>query len=273
MLIREIISVIVFLCLLAPAVPLAFDIRRESEYSYFVFESNFGFTVHGREVTPEGQNVYVEFHFYSVNSACEEEVNSFCRDNLLLLENGTGKAYEPTSVHITVNQTLFETARLFVEYKYEGDFAGGCTLALKSGGGKRVRLDLGPADHDFYRTGTVVAQEGLDVYMAPNDRSTVLRRLDRGDTVYFTGRVSYFWPDAGQTWYYCVDYGEVFCGETRGWAVSYDNNKRLDYRDKYDKEPPEDMFLYIKRGSFSPRPVPRGRGETAGVKEEGKYEE
>jgi hypothetical protein len=134
MLIREIISVIVFLCLLAPAVPLAFDIRRESEYSYFVFESNFGFTVHGREVTPEGQNVYVEFHFYSVNSACEEEVNSFCRDNLLLLENGTGKAYEPTSVHITVNQTLFETARLFVEYKYEGDFAGGCTLALKSGG-------------------------------------------------------------------------------------------------------------------------------------------
>jgi hypothetical protein len=203
---------------------------------------------------------------------CEEEVNTFCRDARLLLENDKGETYEPTSVHIVVNQTLFETARLLVKYKYAGDFSGSCTLVVKLGGGKRARLDLGPADCDFYRTGTVTAEIGIDVRVAPNDHSTVVCTVGPGEKVYFTGRISFFWPDEDHAWYYCVDYEEVLFGETRGWAVSYDNTKWIDYRDKHGKEAPEGMFVYIKEGPFAARPVKRGRAEVIAGEEEGSYE-
>jgi hypothetical protein len=149
-----------------------------------------GYTVlvYGREVAREGQNVYLGFLFYAVHNARVEETSSLCYDNLILLENEAGVAYEPDSVHIVEDAGVYEWSLKYVKYKYVGDFAGRCTLLVKLGNGETARLDMGPAECDFYRMGTVTARDGVAVHVAPNDASPVLRELHSGDTFYYTGR-------------------------------------------------------------------------------------
>jgi hypothetical protein len=255
-------------CFWASGTRAAVELDYEGGYNFYVAGTEYGLTVHGREVTPEGQNVYVEFHFYAVHSACPDETNSLCCDDIILLENGEGVAYEPLSAHIVLNQALFETSRPFVKYKYAGDFAGPCTLVVKLGGGKTARLDMGPADYDFYRTGTVTAREGVDVRVAPNYASPVLCHLRRGDTFYFTGRNAYFWPYPDLAWYDCVDFDEVIYGGARGWLESYNNQKRLEYDEKYGEEPPDELFQFVETGPFAPRYVAGARAGTPGSGEE-----
>ena len=194
------------LCWLAPGARAAAGFHYEGDYQ---FSSNgYKITVLGREVGPNSQSLYVKFSFYAVYDACEEMTNSLSCDNLLLLENEEGVAHEPASVHILLNQQLYETSQPFVKYKYLGDFAGPCKLVVKLGGGRTVRLDLGPAEYDFFRMGTVTAREGVDVHVAPNYASPVLCHLRRGDTFYFTGRNSYFWPYPDLSLYDHVEFDE-----------------------------------------------------------------
>lgn len=200
-------------------------------YSFWFPENDGGYVVvlWGREATPQGQNVYLGFHFYAVHGACPEETNSLCHDNLILLENGAGVAYQPVSVHLMEDTAVYEWARKYVKFKYVGDFAGPCTLLVKLRDGRTARLDLGPAECDFYRVGTVEAREGIDVHVAPDYASPVLRELRPGDTVYFTGRESHFWPEEDTMWYERLDFFEVICDGGRGWFPVYDEAKRLEY--------------------------------------------
>jgi hypothetical protein len=162
----------------------------ENDYCFWFPDNDGGYVVKvcGREVTREGQNVYLGFHFYAVCGWCPEETNSLCYDNLILLENDAGVAYEPDSVHIVEDAGVYEWSLKYVKYKYVGDFAGRCTLLVKLGNGETARLDMGPAECDFYRMGTVTARDGVAVHVAPNDASPVLRELHSGDTFYYTGR-------------------------------------------------------------------------------------
>lgn len=241
-------------------------LKYSHDYSYYLPDVDGGYvvSVYGREVTPVGQNVYVGFHFYAVHGPCPEETNSLCYDNRILLENAGGVAYEPVSVHIMLNTAVYEWARLYVKFKYVGDFAGPCKLVVKLGDGKSARLDLGPAEYDFYKMGTVGAREGIDVHVTPNYVSPVLLTLRPGDTIYYTGRESHFWPETGALWYECIDFYEVICGDVRGWFASYDGAKRSAYEEQYGEEPEDEERAVIKWGPFAPRYVPRGRAGTAG---------
>ncbi|UCE27325.1 MAG: hypothetical protein JSW52_00820, partial [Candidatus Coatesbacteria bacterium] len=201
------------------------------------------------------------FYFYAVHSAFEEETNSLCCDNLILLEDDKGVAREPTSVHIPLNQGFYESSRPFVKYKYAGDFTGRCTLVVKLKDGKKARLDLGPAEHDFYRKGTVTARDGVALHLAPDYATPVLCELGLGDTFYFTGRNAYFWPDSESTLQDIVAFEEVICGEARGWLMPYDSKKRLEYLEKQGEEPPDEKIKTVEAGDFG---VPGGRAGTVG---------
>jgi hypothetical protein len=254
------------LALLTAGTGAAVNLDIVGDYEFSVAETDMDYivTVYGREVTPEGQNVYIGFYFYAVHSACPEETNSLCCDNLILLEDDSGVAHEPTSVHIPLNQGFYESSRPFVKYKYAGDFAGSCKLVVKLGDGEIARLDLGPAEYDFYRMGTVTARDGVAVHLAPDYVSPVLCELRPGDTFYFTGRESYFWPDSEFPLNDIVNFEEVICGGSRGWLTPYDNKKRSEYVDKYGKEPPDELIKSVEPGDFTPRYLPHGRVGTAG---------
>jgi|GEM_PF-1649162 len=262
------ILVIAALVLLTAGTGAAVKLAPAGYYEFCVADSDEDYivTVYGREVTPEGQNVYIGFLFYAVHSACPEETNSLCCDNLILLEDDSGVAHEPTSVHIPLNQGFYEMSRPFVKYKYVGDFAGSCRLVVKLEDGETARLDLGPAECDFYRKGTVTAQDGVAVHVVPDYGSPVLCELRPGDTFYLTGRNSYFWPDPDLAWYDCVTFEEVICGGARGWLPSYDNKKRMEYVEKHGKEPPDEVVKFVEAGDFG---IPGGRVGTAGGGEDG----
>jgi hypothetical protein len=271
---RKLISAVAALAFLATAARAAVRL----DYSYgsdgYGFdlpdvEGGYVVSVYGREATPEGQNVYLGFNFYAVHGACPEETNSLCYDNLILLENAEGVAYEPLSTHIMLNTAVYEWARLYVKFKYVGDFAGPCELVVKLGDGDTARLDLGPAEYDFYKMGTVGAREGIDVHVAPDYVSPVLLTLRPGDTIYYTGRESHFWPGPDVLWNESVDFYEVICGDTRGWFASYDDAKRSAYEEQYGEEAEDERRKGIDWGPFAPRYVPRGRAGTAGGGEEG----
>jgi len=104
------ILVIAALVLLTAGTGAAVKLAPAGYYEFCVADSDEDYivTVYGREVTPEGQNVYIGFLFYAVHSACPEETNSLCCDNLILLEDDSGVAHEPTSVHIPLNQGFYE---------------------------------------------------------------------------------------------------------------------------------------------------------------------
>jgi len=127
-------------------------------------------------------------------------------------------------------------------------------------------LDLGPSECDFYRKGTVTAQDGVAVHVVPDYGSPVLCELRPGDTFYLTGRNSYFWPDPDLAWYDCVTFEEVICGGARGWLPSYDNKKRMEYVEKHGKEPPDEVVKFVEAGDFG---IPGGRVGTAGGGEDG----
>jgi hypothetical protein len=258
---RKYVFVIAALILLTAGTAAAVKLAPAGGYRFYIADTDmdYGLTVCGREVTPEGQNVYIEFDFYAVHSACPEETNSLCCDNLILLEDDSGVAHEPTSVHIPLNQGFYEISRPFVKYKYVGDFTGSCKLVVKLGSGETARLDLGAAEYDFYRTGTVIAREGVAVHVAPDYASPVLCELCCGDRFYLTGRSSGFWPDF-------VQFEEVICGGARGWLTSYDDKKRLEYLEKHGGEPPDEVFKFVKAGDFGET---GGRAGTAGGGEDG----
>jgi len=212
-----------------------------------------GMALCGREVMPYGQNLYFLYTFYAVYSAEVDVTKSVLSGDRFILEDDAGVSCKPASAYILLDQTLFETAREYVKFVYVGDFAGECYLRAKLGEGTDARLDLGPAAADFWRMAVVTARAGTELRIAPNADAAALKKLRAGDVVYLTGRHEFYWPYPDLAWYDCVGYDEALCGDARGWLVTDDNLKRLEYVESHNgEEPPEDVNVVVKPGDFAP---------------------
>jgi len=254
---------LVMLAVVVAAAGAAEEFRLEygGEYGFYLSgpqdleDEGFGMNILSREVTPRSQDVYIHIVFYAVHSGRVDETNAACRNNYFLLENEEGVAYEPVSVHYVVNQTLFETACVVYKFKYVGDFRGELHLVAQvTGEAEPVRLDMGPADRNFYRTGVVKASAGLILRAAPTSAAPAVMTLRPGDTYYATGRYEFFWPEEDTAWYDCVTYDEVIVGDTRGWISTYDNTIRLAGEESPGyEEPPEEDYVFTEEGDFAPQ--------------------
>jgi hypothetical protein len=178
-----------------------------------------------------GHNVYVEqvytraegddlYNDYVDNDARDRELKEFYENKHLLLADGAGREYEAVNARFVRFQDLGWESDLdaqIIEFSYPGEASGNLELVVKIDEESAARLDIGPADKNYYRRATVAADDGLNFRVSPSVAYAPAAVLKAGDTFFLLGGRSYSF--AAKEMKKEVRYYEVIRDGREGWVA------------------------------------------------------
>jgi hypothetical protein len=198
---------------------------------YFAVEgSDNSFRILGRSLAVGGHKVYVEHIYrpaegegvydYAANGARDRELDELYKNKHLLLADGAGHAYAAVNARFVRFQYFgwgSDFTAQIIEFSYPAEASGNLQLVVKTAEGSATRLDFGPAAKNYYRRGTVTADEGLNFRISPYVGYAAVEVLKAGDTFYLTGARSYSYADEERE--QPVYFYEVIRDGREGWVA------------------------------------------------------
>jgi hypothetical protein len=230
---RGTLTVAMHLALFLAAAPAtALTLVATADPYYFIADgSGNSFRILGRSVALNGHNVYVEqvytrpegddlYNDYVDDDARDRELKEFYENKHLLLADATGREYEALNARFVRFQDLGWDSNLdaqIIEFSYPAEASGHLELVVKIDEESATRVDIGPADKNYYRHATVTADEGLNFRVSPNLAYKPAAVLKAGDTLFLLGGRSCSFADKEMKKE--VHYYEVIRGGREGWVA------------------------------------------------------
>ncbi|UCE27323.1 MAG: hypothetical protein JSW52_00810 [Candidatus Coatesbacteria bacterium] len=183
----------------APAAALTLAATTDP-YCFDVAGSGDSFRILGRSLAVGGHNVYVEhaytraeddgFFANADNDARERELKEFYEGKHLRLVDGAGREYEAVNARFVKFQYFgwdSDVGAQIIEFTYPAEASGNLELIVKTDEESAARLDIGPADKNYYRRGIVTADEGLNFRISPSVTYAATEVMEAGDTFFLLG--------------------------------------------------------------------------------------